>query len=119
MAYDMQQQQQPQVQPALTAANLPGFAMASAGSRAAIAGAAMEAVAAAARVQDKADKRHNDSHAGPKDCVVCLEAPRSAVLVHGDSCHQVACIRCARKLWARGMPCPVCKAPLQAILKHY
>ena len=50
----------------------------------------------------------------PKECSICLSAPRSCAL---DPCsHAVTCEDCAQLLLDRGMPCPICRQPINAIV---
>jgi len=55
-------------------------------------------------------------------CVVCLDAPQDAVIVHNDansSTHQVVCSPCAHRLLTSGAPnsrlCPMCRAPILGV----
>lgn len=55
-------------------------------------------------------------------CVVCLDAPQDAVIVHNDansSTHQVVCSPCAHRLLTSGTPnsrlCPMCRAPILGV----
>lgn len=52
-------------------------------------------------------------------CVVCLESPRGATIVHGETGHIACCLQCARVLKGRGDPCPVCRLPIAAVIKNY
>ena len=52
-------------------------------------------------------------------CVVCMDAPRTAILVHGEDGHQVCCMACARRLSGEQQPCPVCQRPIERILRHF
>lgn len=50
-------------------------------------------------------------------CVVCLEEPRAAGLVHGETVHRAVCRRCADVLMQRqGATCPVCRAVIDRIV---
>ena len=44
-------------------------------------------------------------------CAVCMERPRSAVLLHKDSGCAVACLKCAADMKARCLACPQCQRP--------
>jgi serine/threonine protein kinase len=49
-----------------------------------------------------------------RECLVCLDAPRTTVL---EPCrHAVACANCAEILRTSSMPCPVCREPIQAVV---
>ena len=52
-------------------------------------------------------------------CMICLSKPKSASLVHGSSGHQVCCFPCAKRLKRRGKVCPVCRRPIQKVIKNY
>ena len=52
-------------------------------------------------------------------CVVCLSAPARVGLVHGDSAHKCCCKNCAAQLGMRGSRCPLCNAPVTAMLDIY
>jgi len=53
------------------------------------------------------------------DCVVCMDAPRDAIVVHAGSGHHVCCLACARALAAADRPCPVCQQPIEAVLQYF
>jgi hypothetical protein len=48
------------------------------------------------------------------ECVICLSAPVTSGLLHGDNLHAIACAECAPFL--QGKPCPVCRARVERIL---
>lgn len=52
-------------------------------------------------------------------CIVCMENPRDASLIHGDSGHIICCLGCANALKAQGDLCPVCRAPIDLVVKNY
>jgi hypothetical protein len=52
-------------------------------------------------------------------CVVCMDGPREAAIVHGPTAHTVCCMACARALKARGETCPVCRARIDAVLQNF
>ncbi|XP_064629478.1 E3 ubiquitin-protein ligase Mdm2-like [Lineus longissimus] len=53
------------------------------------------------------------------ECPFCLKQSSNAVLIHGKTGHQVCCYKCARKLRRRGKPCPVCRKPIQKVIKNF
>ena len=85
-----------------------------------------------ANVQHR-DKNWNreSSHLNPTDallsvcsgassvCVICLAAPKTASIVHGMTGHQACCFRCARQLKHSGKPCPVCRRPINKVIRNY
>lgn len=61
------------------------------------------------------------SAAAPDDedlCVICLTQPRQVGFLHGSSVHKCVCTECAA-LTSTGQPCPMCRAPITAILNVY
>ncbi|XP_052804089.1 E3 ubiquitin-protein ligase Mdm2-like isoform X2 [Mya arenaria] len=52
-------------------------------------------------------------------CMICLMRPKTASLIHGSSGHQVCCFSCAKRLRRRGKVCPVCRRPIQKVIKNY
>ena len=52
-------------------------------------------------------------------CVVCMDGPREAVIAHGQTAHTVCCMTCAHALKARGETCPMCRAPIDAVLQNF
>ena len=52
-------------------------------------------------------------------CSICLNAPKNAVLVHGHTGHQISCYRCAKRLYRRGKPCPVCRRRIQKVIRNF
>jgi hypothetical protein len=55
----------------------------------------------------------------PTRCVVCMENPMDATLVHGDTGHICCCLRCAHGLQSAGFSCPVCREPIAAVIRHF
>jgi E3 ubiquitin-protein ligase Mdm2 len=53
------------------------------------------------------------------NCAVCFERPKNAAIVHGDDQHVCCCMECATKLKQANQPCPICRKPIELILKHY
>eukprot|EP01025_Chloroclados_australasicus_P050116 TRINITY_DN572_c0_g1_i1.p1 TRINITY_DN572_c0_g1~~TRINITY_DN572_c0_g1_i1.p1 ORF type:complete len:445 (+),score=23.06 TRINITY_DN572_c0_g1_i1:172-1506(+) len=51
-------------------------------------------------------------------CVVCLSEPKSVGLAHGETVHKCLCVECS-KSFERGQPCPICKQPIDLILKKF
>ncbi len=52
-------------------------------------------------------------------CVVCLERPRAAALVHGSTAHLCCCMHCAQALQVHSGLCPMCRAPIQAVVQTF
>lgn len=51
-------------------------------------------------------------------CIICLTNPRQIGFLHGSSVHRCVCKECA-ELVSTGGPCPLCRAPITAILNVY
>eukprot|EP01044_Picomonas_judraskeda_P014260 COSAG03_NODE_2247_length_2960_cov_1.153792_2_plen_53_part_00 len=51
--------------------------------------------------------------------MVCMEGPREAVIAHGQTAHTVCCMTCAHALKSRGESCPICRAPIDAVLQNF
>ncbi|XP_070537384.1 uncharacterized protein [Ptychodera flava] len=60
-----------------------------------------------------------DSHSFSDMCMICLTRPKAASIIHGRTGHQVCCYSCAKKLRRHGKPCPVCRRPIQLVIKNY
>ncbi|XP_063403481.1 E3 ubiquitin-protein ligase Mdm2-like isoform X3 [Mytilus trossulus] len=52
-------------------------------------------------------------------CCICFSRPKTASIVHGCTGHQVCCYRCAKRLKRLSKPCPLCRRPIQKIIKNY
>ena len=52
-------------------------------------------------------------------CTVCMVKPKEASIIHGKTGHQVCCYVCAKRLKRKGKPCPVCRRPIQRVIKNY
>lgn len=48
-------------------------------------------------------------------CVICLDAPRNCVIIHGDNGHNITCITCASKL----KKCPICRQRIENVIKMF
>lgn len=53
------------------------------------------------------------------ECIICLVGPKSATLIHGDTGHCCCCWPCAQVLKKRQDPCPICRAPIDHVIKQY
>ncbi|GFR66240.1 E3 ubiquitin-protein ligase Mdm2-like [Elysia marginata] len=52
-------------------------------------------------------------------CVVCLTRPKTASIIHGKTGHQVCCYSCAKKLKKQRRACPICRRPIQKVIRNY
>ncbi|XP_033740505.1 protein Mdm4-like isoform X1 [Pecten maximus] len=76
--------------------------------------------------EEKTPQQSNDSRSGvilqplPSDmCMTCLCRPKTASIIHGSTGHQVCCFKCARRLKRQRKPCPVCRRPIQKVIKNF
>jgi len=54
-----------------------------------------------------------------KLCIICMEEPKNASIIHGGTGHQVCCIDCARALQAAKKACPICRANIDAVVQNF
>ena len=52
-------------------------------------------------------------------CVVCMDADITIMLLHGDTGHTCVCYNCAAMLVAAGNPCPMCRRPIDKYIRNY
>lgn len=52
-------------------------------------------------------------------CIVCCVRPKKATIVHGNTGHVCCCMGCAYELQRRGDMCPICRAPIDKVIKHF
>jgi len=52
-------------------------------------------------------------------CIVCINRPKNATIVHGNTGHVCCCLSCAYTLQRRGDACPICRAPIDRVIKHF
>lgn len=56
----------------------------------------------------------------PSDmCMTCLCRPKTGSIIHGSTGHQVCCFKCARRLKRQRKPCPVCRRPIQKVVRNF
>jgi len=61
----------------------------------------------------------NDNDADLKLCVICMEAPKNASIIHGETGHQACCIDCAKALHVAKKSCPICRAKIDAVVQNF
>ncbi|XP_060085101.1 protein Mdm4-like isoform X2 [Ylistrum balloti] len=76
--------------------------------------------------EEKVSQQSNNSRSSmilqplPSDmCMTCLCRPKTASIIHGSTGHQVCCFKCARRLKRQRKPCPVCRRPIQKVIKNF
>lgn len=52
-------------------------------------------------------------------CIICMENPKNATLIHGDTGHCCCCWACAQVLKQRMDPCPICRAPIEHVIRQF
>ena len=52
-------------------------------------------------------------------CVVCMEQPRNATIVHGETGHICCCVECATQTRLRSGQCPICRLTIDAVIRNY
>ncbi|KAI8791381.1 E3 ubiquitin-protein ligase Mdm2-like isoform X1 [Biomphalaria glabrata] len=52
-------------------------------------------------------------------CVICYSRRKTASLVHGKTGHQACCYKCAKKLKKQRRPCPICRKPIQKVIRNF
>lgn len=52
-------------------------------------------------------------------CIICMEQPKNATVIHGDTGHCCCCWACAQVLKQRGDPCPICRAPIDHVIRQF
>jgi len=52
-------------------------------------------------------------------CNICFNNPNDASFIHGQSSHQVCCYSCAKRIYKRKDPCPICRRKIEKIVKNF
>ncbi|KAH9499047.1 hypothetical protein Btru_005506 [Bulinus truncatus] len=52
-------------------------------------------------------------------CVICFSRKKTATLVHGKTGHQACCYTCAKKLKKQRRSCPICRKPIQKVIRNF
>ena len=47
------------------------------------------------------------------ECIICMEKPRNAMLVHGNTGHFICCLACAQRF----DKCPLCSIPIDNVIQ--
>ena len=68
--------------------------------------------------QTKAMSNTTSQHV-TEECIICHVQPKTGSLIHGSTGHQVCCYRCAKRLKRHKKPCPVCRKPIQKVIRNY
>eukprot|EP00795_Rhopilema_esculentum_P014574 gene14574-5647_t len=52
-------------------------------------------------------------------CDICLVRRKNATIVHGNTGHICCCMRCAWILKTKGEKCPICRAKIDNVIRHF
>ena len=53
------------------------------------------------------------------ECIICTERPKNATIIHGDTGHLCCCWQCAQVVKMRGDPCPICRLPIDMVIRQF
>ena len=53
------------------------------------------------------------------ECVICMDNPKNATLIHGDCGHSCCCLECAKSLHANGGDCPICRRSIEKVIQNF
>jgi len=69
----------------------------------------------------KDDFKNQEELPEDKVCVICLENPKDATLVHAQTGigHNVVCFGCANQLKNKGGVCPICRGHIDIVVKTF
>jgi hypothetical protein len=65
------------------------------------------------------EPEHSDDDKDDDLCLICMDQPKNASLIHGDSAHIICCIDCAKMIMKNKASCPVCRKDIQLVVKNY
>lgn len=68
-------------------------------------------------IMDKDEEANNLDDS--EKCVICVSKPKSATIVHGNTGHVCCCMSCAYTLWGREGTCPICRAKIENVIRHF
>ncbi|XP_053111990.1 E3 ubiquitin-protein ligase Mdm2 isoform X2 [Hemicordylus capensis] len=71
------------------------------------------------KTEDKESMDCNLPLSSIEPCVICQSRPKNGCIVHGRTGHLMLCFTCAKKLKRRNKPCPVCRQPIEMIVRTF
>ncbi|XP_067863665.1 protein Mdm4 isoform X1 [Heptranchias perlo] len=77
----------------------------------------LESVGEEAKTQYEESLHFQRNRLGP--CLLCGVRPRTGNIIHGKTGHLVACYSCAKMLYKRKLPCPVCVQPINTVIRTF
>jgi len=54
-----------------------------------------------------------------KTCIICMDQPINATIVHGTTAHVCACLNCAQLIYNLGKPCPMCRQKIDLVVTAF
>ena len=57
--------------------------------------------------------------ASEEECIICLSRRKTAAIVHGTSLHHCCCVTCGLALQSGNKPCPICREPIERVLRYF
>ena len=67
----------------------------------------------------EAAEQQRAAEAEERLCVICMTLEKNATIVHGESGHVCCCYGCAKMLRARGETCPICREPIDQVIRQF
>ena len=52
-------------------------------------------------------------------CVVCMDAPRNATIIHNKTAHMCCCMQCASTIQQGDNLCPVCRQDIEMVIQAF
>uniref|UniRef100_T1JBG8 Uncharacterized protein n=1 Tax=Strigamia maritima TaxID=126957 RepID=T1JBG8_STRMM len=52
-------------------------------------------------------------------CALCFDRPSDGCIVHGSTGHMIGCYKCLKTLKHNDKPCPICRAPIQKVIRVF
>jgi hypothetical protein len=52
-------------------------------------------------------------------CIVCANTKPQCVFVHGETGHSVCCLTCGQRLMEKKMKCPICRQPIEKLIRLF
>ncbi|XP_067913416.1 protein Mdm4 isoform X1 [Heterodontus francisci] len=77
----------------------------------------LESVGEEAKTRCEESLHFQRNRLGP--CRLCGVRPRTGNIIHGKTGHLVACYVCAKMLYLRKLPCPVCGQPINTVIRTF
>lgn len=65
------------------------------------------------------NNNNNEDLEDGNECVICMDKPKNATLIHGDCGHTVCCLECAKSLYANRGSCPMCRRPIEKVIQNF